>query len=157
MKKIILAAAALAALACPAAAQKAGDLGVGIFVGDPLGATAKYWLGDRSALDLGVGVSEDFVLHADYVHHIWNFSPQPSKGRLSPYGAVGGRLEWQDHTDFGIRLMPGLSYWPHMKKLFELFVEVGPVIRLSQRTRVTVDGSFGLRYYLGAAGSKTKE
>ena len=149
---LILALAVLFAL--PAAAQKKGDLGVGLFVGDPLGVTGKYFLDDSNALNLGMGVSEDFVMNFDLVHHIWQFSPQPKKGRLAPYGAIGGRLEWQDHTDFGIRFMPGLSYWPDMKRLFEIFVEVGPVLRLTHGRRTTVDGSVGLRWYLGAKGPK---
>jgi hypothetical protein len=152
--KLLAAAGLVLALCLPAAAQKAGDFGTGLYVGDPLGATAKYFLSDSNAVNLGLGVSEDFVLHGDFVHHIWQFSPQPKKGRISPYGAIGGRVEWKNYTDFGIRFMPGISYWPGMKRLFEVFVEVGPVLRLTRGTRGTIDGSVGLRYYFTSDGPK---
>lgn len=149
MKKLswIVLGAALAA-AAPASAQQKGELGVGVLLGDPTSATVKYFLSDVSAVDVGLGVSNNLVLHADYIYHIWNFKPQPSKGKLGFYGAVGPRLEFEDHTDFGIRLIPGASYWPQFKKhTVEFFVELGPVIRLTEGTRVAVDGGFGLRYY----------
>jgi hypothetical protein len=148
MKNFIWAAVLAAGLTVPAAAQQAGQLGVGVLLGDPTSASVKYFMTDTSALDFGLGVSQNLVLHADYVYHIFDFKPQPSKGKLGFYGAVGPRLEFEDHTDFGIRLIPGVSYWPAFKKhTVEFFVELGPVIRLTQGVRTTIDGGFGLRCY----------
>jgi len=151
----LAAALALLGAACQAGAQtapapgpKPGSLGIGILLGDPTSASFKYWLDGRQAIDAGVGVSENLVLHGDYVYHGWELTPQPSRGRLAAYLALGGRLEFEDQTDFGIRLVPGLSYWPRMAtRSAELFLELGPVIRLTNGVRGTVDGGFGFRFY----------
>lgn len=147
-------AVALAGAAWPASADtapapgpKPGALGIGILLGDPTSASFKYWLDDRQAIDAGVGVSESLVLHGDYMYHGWELTPQPSRGRLAAYVGLGGRLEFEDKTDFGIRVVPGLSYWPKISRSAELFIELGPVIRLTNGVRGTVDGGFGFRFY----------
>ena len=49
-----------------------------------------------------------------------------------------------------IRTMLGLSYWPHLKHPVELFLELGPVYRVTPSpVRVRPDGSFGARWYFG--------
>lgn len=140
--------------AFPAAAfaRAPGSLGVGPIVGDPTGATAKYFIKENHAVDVGLGVSHSLTLWADYVWHGWEALPQPSRGALAFYLAAGPRLETQSETDFGIRTMAGLSYWPKFKRTFELYLELGPVLRLAPDTRVRVDGGFGVRYYF----SRTK-
>ena len=147
MKGILVAVAVLAAAAVPAAAQRAGMLGMGLLLGDPTSGSLKYWLDDTQAIDAGVGVSQDLVLHADYLYHGWDLLPQPQRGSLAAYMAFGGRLEMEDPTDFGLRVLPGLSYWPKLKRPYEFFLELGPVFRLTNGARVTVDGGFGLRFY----------
>lgn len=147
MRYLIVAAALSLPWAVPAAAQEARQLGVGVLLGDPTSGSLKYWLNDTEAVDFGIGVSEDLVLHADYVYHGWDLLPQTTRGKLAAYGALGGRLEFEDHTDFGIRTMAGLSYWPKFKRPVEFFLELGPVVRLTEGARVTVDGGFGLRFY----------
>src|SRR5579885_1934260 len=101
MKRFLIAAAlaagVAAAAAVPAAAQEAGQLGVGMLLGDPTSLSAKYFLTKASAVDFGLGVSNNLVLHADWVQHLWNLKPQPSRGTLGLYGAIGPRLEFEDH------------------------------------------------------------
>lgn len=130
-------------------AAQAGDLGLGGVVGDPTGATAKYFLSPRQSLSAGVGVSETLTLFADSTWHAWNVLPQPKRGELGLYASLGGRLEMQKHTDFGIRTLAGLSYWPRLKRKAEFFLELGPVFRVAPDARVRIDGGFGLRVYLG--------
>lgn len=158
MKRAIMAflGAVLTTVALAAAASAAeqvsygphaGMLGMGILLGDPTSGSLKYWLDDVHAIDAGVGVSDNLVLHADYMYHGWDLFPQPTRGRLAAYISVGGRLEFEDQTDFGIRLVPGLSYWPKISRPAELFFELGPVLRLTNGVRGTVDGGFGFRFY----------
>jgi len=139
----------VAMLAAPASAQQKGQLGLGILLGDPTSGTAKYFLDDKNAFDFGIGWSADVVLHADYVWHGWELIPDPSRGKLAAYAAIGPRFETQRDFDFGIRTMLGLSYFPHLKRrVVEFFVELGPCFRLEPTpARVRVDGGFGLRYY----------
>jgi hypothetical protein len=141
-------AAVLAAACCPSArAQQKGQLGLGPLIGYPMAATAKYFLSERDALDLGAGKSDDVTFHADYVWHDWKVLPQPKRGPLALTLAVGPRVELQTHTDFGVRAMAGLSYWPKLNRVAEFFIELGPTFRLTNDARVRVDGGFGFRIY----------
>ncbi|MBI4375484.1 MAG: hypothetical protein HY549_03445 [Elusimicrobia bacterium] len=147
-------ALALSLLLFPAAAsaQKPGYLGLGALLGDPTGATVKYWIDPAQSIDAGIGVSHTLTLLADYSWHGWRAIPQPSRGNLAAYFSVGGRLETRDDTDFGLRVLPGLSYWPHFKRPVEFFLEIGPVFRVTDvKPRVRADGGFGLRYYFERA------
>jgi hypothetical protein len=140
---------ALLLLAAPAAAQQAGQFGAGMGLGDPTGASGKYFLTDRAAVDFGLGVSDTLVLWTDYVYHDWDLLPQPKKGTLGVYGAVGGRFESQFYPTFALRGMLGLSYWPRFKHPVELFLELGPAVRVTDdnSVRVRTDGMFGARWY----------
>lgn len=142
-----MASALAAVLASAAGAQEAGRMGVGLLLGYPTSATAKYWITDTRAVDAGVGASEGLTLHADYLWHWWRVVPGPRKAKLGYYLAAGGRIEAKSDADFGIRTMAGLSYWPGFKRPLEVFVEVGPVLRLAPVARGTVDGGVGLRVY----------
>ena len=154
MKALIL-GAVLAALAVPAAAQpQGGQLGLGLLLGDPTSGSAKYWLDKDQAIDFGIGVSHTLVMHADYMYHGWDLIPEPKRGKLSVYGALGPRLEFYDDVDFGIRAVPGLSYWPTLKRPVEMFVELGPVFRLTNGLRVRIDGGFGVRWYFTPRAAK---
>jgi hypothetical protein len=146
---------AVLALLCagPARAQKAGDLGLGVILGDPIGATAKYMFNQRDAVQATLGVSEKLTFTADYVWHGWSLTPQPKRGPLALYLAGGVRLEDQDDFDFGIRTMLGVSYWPKLaNREAEFFVELGPTYRLTNDFRVRVDGGFGVRMYFTPSG-----
>lgn len=146
-KGIVLAVLALLC-AGTARAQTAGSLGLGVILGDPLGATAKYMFSSRDAVQMTLGVSENLTMTADYVWHGFSLTPQPKKGPLALYLAPGVRLENHDDFDFGIRTMVGVSYWPKLaSREAEFFVELGPTYRLTDEFRVRVDGGFGVRMY----------
>lgn len=147
MRKVFL---ALILLAAPGGlrAQKAGDVGVGVILGDPTGLSGKYWLDDRNALDAGLGFSGDFALHADYLRHIWDLWPQPVKGKLPAYLGLGARLEASDDPEFGIRAVGGTAYWLPRHPI-EVFLEIAPVFRLAPSADVGFDAGIGLRYYFG--------
>lgn len=148
MKRTILAALALLAAAPAAAGERAGQLGLGVLLGDPTSASAKYFVTETQAVDAGVGVSQTLTLHADWVWHGWDLAPQPKKGKLGASISLGGRLETQRDTDFGIRTLLGLSYWPSaFKRPAEFFLELGPVFRVAPEVRVRIDGGFGVRVY----------
>ena len=136
-----------APMTTPSVATRDGLLGMGILLGDPTAGTVKYWIDDIQAIAGGIGVSENLLLYADYVFHGWDLIPQPKRGRLAAYAAIGGRLEFTDDTDFGLRALPGVSYWPHFKRPVEFFLEVGPTFRLTKGLRVRAEGGFGLRVY----------
>lgn len=144
---LAVAVAALCAVSS-ARAQTAGQLGLGVILGDPLGATAKYMINGRDAVQATLGVSKNLTLTADYVWHGWKLTPQPKRGPLAIYLAGGVRLESQTDFDYGIRTMVGVSYWPKFAtREGEFFLELGPTYRLNDDFRVRVDGGFGVRVY----------
>lgn len=154
-KAVVLAVLALLC-AGAARAQTPGSLGLGVILGDPLGATAKYMFTSRDAVQMTVGVSQNLTMTADYVWHGFSLTPQPKRGPLALYFAPGIRIETYDpETDFGIRTMVGLSYWPKLaSREAEFFVELGPTYRLTDEFRIRVDGGFGVRMYFNPERKK---
>lgn len=142
-------AVALTVAAAPAAAQRARELGVGVIAGDPTGGTAKLWLDPTTAVDAGVGFSGDTALWATLLVHAWDLLPQPKEGRLAAYLGAGPRVETARDAEFGVRTVVGAS-WRLSKHPLELFVEGGPVFRMTPRGGVGADAGLGLRAYIGS-------
>jgi hypothetical protein len=136
-------------LSAPANAQKAGNLGAGVILGNPTGATAKYWVNGTQAVDGGLGYSTNLAVYADYLWHSWTLLPQPPQGRLAGYVGLGGQIRALSSTELGIRAAAGASYWLP-KDPVECFVELVPVFRLTPGNSVGLDGGLGLRYYFGS-------
>jgi hypothetical protein len=76
-----------------------GKLGAGIIIGEPTGASLKYWLNDTMALDGAVGWSyrrhSDLYLHSDILWHDFDLIPV-SQGQLPLYFGVGGLVRFRD-------------------------------------------------------------
>jgi opacity protein-like surface antigen len=150
MKKTI-AAGLLAALAASASAAGTSvrEVGVGVALGEPIGATAMLWLDDRLALDVGAGLSDgNGAFWGDALWHDWTLLPQPSNGRLGAYAGAGPQIRTGDDARFGLRAIVGVSYRPTGHPL-ELYAEAGPLFRLTQGGEVDAVGGVGLRVMLG--------
>jgi len=145
MKMTFMLLCLLAAEASPLWAQKAGDLGVGIVVGNPSGLTTKLWLYQSQALDAGVGFDKNVILYSDYLWYFWKALPRPSTSRLSLHLGAGVQLTPAVSEGFGARAPAGLAYWPSGR--VEIFLEAVPVFQLHPRGRVPVSTGAGLRYY----------
>ena len=147
----ILIALFLSAAASPAAAETpVKEAGLGVIAGDPIGGTAKLWLNPDYAVDLGVGFSGSTALWGDLLWHAWNLLPQPEEGKLGMYFGAGPRLETGYDAEFGVRAIAGVS-WRLKRQPIEVFVEAGPVFRVTQGGGVDADGGVGVRLYLGSA------
>jgi hypothetical protein len=144
--KYLLAFACLAALAAPARAQKAGDLGAGVALGSPTAVTGKMWIDGTQAVDAGLGWNSELTVYADYLWHAWDVMPQPSQGKLPLYLGLGGQVRTFRDAEFGIRTVAGAAYWLPNHPI-ELFAEIVPIFRLTRYTGVGVDGAVGLRVY----------
>ena len=153
MEKKLLIVLALLVTAGVAWSQEAGQAGVGVILGKPIGATAKFWRSGTQALDVGLGFDNDFMLYADYLWHGWDIFPQPAKGKLGAYAGFGPRLETEDDPEFAIRTLAGLDYWI-VGHPIELFLEGGPVFRLTQGRGVEADVGVGVRFYWAQARKK---
>jgi hypothetical protein len=122
----------------------------GLILGEPTGASLKYWLSDTFAVDGAVGWSfhdeTDLHLHSDVLWH--NFDVfDVSKGQLPLYVGVGARVKFRDNRDdlVGIRVPVGINY------LFEnspvsLFLEVAPVIDVAPSVRGGFTAGIGARF-----------
>jgi hypothetical protein len=125
--------------------------GIGLMVGEPTGASLKWWLSDVSAIDAVVGVSldddADFAAHADYVYH-FNDLVQLDRNRMPVYIGAGPRFKVRDRRDdlFGIRAVGGVAY------IFDdipvdVFFEAGPVFDVSPDFEVRFTAGVGARYW----------
>ncbi len=146
MGKIIFALIFMAALASPLRAQKAGDMGVGVVLGNPTAVTGKVWLDPSQAVDAGLGFSTHFAAYGDYLLHGWDVLPHPSRGRLPVYVGLGAQVRTFHETEIGIRAVAGAAYWLPRDPV-EIFLEIVPVLRLEPHGSVGLDAGLGLRYY----------
>lgn len=177
MKTIALSSASLALLAAGAPAQESATaaqtnsieapavtlepaaesgpdsrrFGVGLMLGEPSGASFKYWLSDRGALDAGVGWSfddhEDFHIHADYLYHLFDLIPV-DQGQLPVYFGGGLRVKFRDNREdlFGIRAVAGLAYMFEDKPI-DIFFEAGPVFDVTPDFEIRFTAAIGARYW----------
>lgn len=150
MKNIMIALALSVVAAAASAQTPVKEVGIGVIAGDPIGGTAKLWLDDDFALDLGVGFSGDTVMWGDVLYHMWNLLPQPEEGKLGVYVGAGPRLETRRDTEFGVRTIAGLT-WRITRQPIEFFAEAGPVFRMTPTGGVDADGGIGVRFYFGSA------
>jgi hypothetical protein len=134
---------ALAAVRAQSQTPRTGRLGLGLIMGNPIGATGKYWINPTQAVDAGVGYSGDLAFYADYLWHGWKVFPQPREGELAGRMGLGIRVE---DSEFAFRAMPGVDYWLAGYPV-EVFAELGPVFRVTPGRSVSMDAGIGFRYY----------
>ena len=146
MKKSMLALVCLFVTASPIWAQKAGDVGAGVILGNPTGATGKVWIDGSQAVDMGVGFSTDLAVYGDYLWHSWKVLPQPAEGKLPVYIGLGAQVRTFHDAELGIRTVAGIAYWLPRNPV-EIFLEIVPVFRLEPHDSVGLDAGLGLRYY----------
>jgi hypothetical protein len=151
MKILLTLICLMAAGITPLSAQKSGDLGAGIILGDPTGATAKLWLNGGRALDVGLGFNDNLTLYGDYLWHSWKVLPQPSEGKLPVYLGLGAQIGNSSHGGggLGLRAVAGAAYWLPRNPV-EIFLELAPVFRLSDGGGSYLGAGIGLRYYFKA-------
>lgn len=130
-----------------------GDLGVGVQFGEPIAATAKYYVDNKIALDFGFGYSwnRTYVGMVDMLYHGQYKS-------IRPYIGVGAQVlfsrheYWHrhyyygghTHTAFGIRIPLGFEF---KKDMFGFFMEVAPGIVFQSEMAAMVQGGVGVRFY----------
>jgi hypothetical protein len=144
-----LAIFAACAAGSPARGAAPREIGVGAVLGEPIGASAKLWLTDRTAVDFGAGLSDgNAAFWADMLWHDWTLIPPPKDGKLGAYLGWGPQVRTGDDARFGLRAVVGLSWRPASRPL-EFFAEAGPLFRLTQGGAVDGVGGLGLRAFIG--------
>lgn len=165
-KSLILLAVFIAPTA--GAAERRGDQGYGLMIGNPSGFSAKMWLDEQMAIDGAVGVARsEFDIHASLLWHVFGWtknstviSPTMKQAddnkELPLYFGIGPRLLFEDDREFGIRFPVGITYLPNSKP-WDFFFELAPVFRLSPSTGFNGDFAIGARYYFKAIRAKSSE
>ncbi len=126
--------------------------GVGVIVGEPTGASVKYWLNDTLALDGAAGWSfhehTDFYLHSDLLLHRFDLIPV-SKGRMPLYFGAGGLIRFHDDNrdnEVGIRVPVGVAYMFDDMPV-DIFAEIVPAVDVSPDVQGEITGGIGIRYW----------
>lgn len=150
MRKLIL--VMLVILAGPATAR--ADIGLGLFIGEPLGLDLKLGIGPRSGLDIVVGASSIRRSRTDYAHLTYLLTPFVGRGqsvlvplRIGIGGAIFGVLD--DYLHVGVRapFEIGLRF---RRTPLELYGEIAlMLVFLDDNDDVFLDvqGGIGLRFY----------
>ncbi len=163
MKKLFQSAILISMLAAPVLAQRSGDQGIGVMLGNPSGLSYKMWLNETVALDGAAGVDQgEFDLHTSLLWHVFDWSKNiegfksiTDSGDFPFYFGFGPRVLFENNAEFGIRFPVGLSFMPH-NSTWEFFGEVAPVLRLTPDTGMDGDFAVGLRYYFPAVHPRAK-
>lgn len=146
MKKLLL--SALVVLSTSSFA--AGDLGIGAMVGNPTGLSGKYWLADGKAVDggmaLSLGKKTNFSLHSDYLFQSDGALVFQDTHPLDVYYGIGGRMEFGDDIELGVRLPVGVAH-RFENESADVFGEVAPIVDFIGRTGLELHLVVGARYY----------
>ena len=125
--------------------------GVGVIIGEPTGASLKYFFTDTFAIDGAVGWAfhhgTDFHVHSDALWHIHDLF-DTTEGQLSLYFGVGARVKFRDNAEdrIGVRIPVGVSY-KFDRVPVDLFVEVAPIIDFTPETEGSFSAGIGARYW----------
>lgn len=136
--------------------------GAGITIGEPLGATVKYWLKKDLALAGSIGGSYFGTprITVDYLWHVDAFKSNITNIYFGPGGVVGfGNASSVFYDSFkgksftkeggfrmGVRGIVGINIVPKTMPM-EIFVEVGTLIGFIPKFRTAIDFAIGGRYY----------
>jgi hypothetical protein len=147
----------LVAMPSSAAAEEKGVFGAGIIVGEPTGVSAKYYLGDDTAVDAAIGfgvLGRGMQGHADFLWHPWILETKESFV-LPAYLGLGGRVANRDNGGetflrMGARGVVGILFdFTHVP--IDVFIELAGIVDYTTETGKTVDVDInlglGARYY----------
>ncbi len=135
------------------------EFGFGIMVGDPLGATLKFWSQKDKAFVVDVGASYfgSPRIGVDYLWHFNAFNSPIANLYAGPGGVIGvgeGNGFWyKDKYDrksgnvgIGARGVIGVNLLP-MDTPIEAFFELGVLIALAPEFNSGIDVGLGVRFY----------
>ncbi len=127
-----------------------GLLGLGVMLGNPTGLNGKYWLGNNRAVDAGVAYSvgkhSDLSIHSDYLLHKDAAFYLNETYALDLFYGVGGRMEFADDIEIGVRVPVGLAHKLNDGEA-DMFAEIAPIVDIFTRTGLELHLAVGARYY----------
>lgn len=129
-------------------------LGLGFYLGEPLGITAKYYLTEVMSIQ-GVGswsfFDEGLTLISDVLFDVHDLASSQQNYALPIYVGVGAKFVIQnqnahDDSTFGAHVPVGLA-WQSLNTPLEIAFEVAPGMDLSPKAKFDVNGGIIFRYY----------
>jgi hypothetical protein len=158
MKPHAVAAAALVAAALVAAPRQAkADIGLGLFVGEPLGLTLKVDLQRRSALEVLIGQTSYEDGRSGYGHVTFLITPFAARGRsvIVPFRLGIGAAIYDEGGDFGNDVNVAARFPFQVAFRFrapvELYFEIALLLEFldanDNNDLLDVDGGIGFRFY----------
>lgn len=147
MKTILL--IALVIMSSSLFAQE-GKKGIGLMLGNPTGLNGKYWLENNRAIDGGLALSfgkhSDVSIHSDYLLHNDAAFYLNDVHPLDLYYGIGGRMEFGDDIELGVRVPVGLLH--NLKdQQADVFGEIAPIFDILGRVGLEMHLAVGARYY----------
>lgn len=125
-------------------------LGAGMMFGNPTGVSAKYWIDGHKAIDGAMGFSfgrkTELSIHADYLLHQKAVLFYNDVHPLDLYYGLGGRMEFSDGLEIGVRLPVGFTHFIENRNA-DVFAEVAPVVDLISKIGIELHFAVGARYY----------
>lgn len=125
-------------------------IGLGLSLGNPTGLNGKYWLSKERAVDGGAAMSlgkhSNFSIHSDYLLHRDGALFLNDVHPLDLYYGLGGRMEFADDIEIGVRVPVGLAYKVEDKSA-DVFGEVAPIVDFLTNTGLEIHLLIGARYY----------
>jgi hypothetical protein len=141
------------------AADRDGEMGIGLGTPSPTGLSMKYWTSRETAYDLFAEWSfsdKRLNLHFDYLIHSYG-SIFMDDAESPLYYGFGARFNEESGKDVvtGIRFPVGISYLPNSLP-FELYAEGAARLDLTPSTNFGIDLVLGVRYRINAQRSSSK-
>lgn len=126
------------------------ELGLGAMIGNPTGLSGKYWLKDKTAVDGGfafsIGKKARLSIHSDYLFQKDAAFFFNDVHPLDLYFGIGGRMEFDDDIEIGLRVPVGLAH-RFMDQPADVFAEIAPILDFIGRTGLEMHFGIGGRYY----------
>jgi hypothetical protein len=121
-------------------------LGLGLVLGSPTGFSAKYWTARDEAMQFGVGwvamrKDNGTAISFDYIWH--SFDAIRASERFPLFYGFGAQMVG---SSLGIRGVFGLG-WHSRKTPVDIFIQVGPIIQLTDNSGLYFDAAVGVRYF----------
>ena len=128
----------------------ANKIGIGLSIGNPTGFNGKYWIDEKLAVDGGLAFSlgrhTELSIHSDYLLHNKSAFYLNNVHPLDLYYGLGGRMEFSDDIEIGVRVPVGLVYLVEAHNA-DIFSEIAPIVDFISRTGLEIHLLFGGRYY----------
>src|SRR6476469_2137279 len=123
-----------------------GELGIGAIVGSQTGLSAKYWLGEKTAVDgamaFALGRHSQFSMHSDYLFHSDGALVFQDTHPLDVFYGIGGRMQFSDDIQLGVRLPIGIAHRFENNRA-DMFGEVAPIVDFIGRTGLDLHLAIG--------------